>query len=51
MILNVDLALKLSTNYLYIVETFYMSQINPKNASTILHAQFNHRTLPVTPFN
>ena len=26
-----------------------MSQINPKNFSTILQSQFNNPTLPVTP--
>ena len=27
-----------------------MSQMNPKKNSTILQSQFNHHTLPVTPF-
>ena len=47
MILNVGFALKLS-NYTS-VETFHISQINPKK-STILHTQFNYHTLPVSPF-
>ena len=38
------------TLYLYIIKTLYMSQMNPKNSSTILHSQFNYYTLPVTPF-
>ena len=25
--------------------------MNPKKCPTILHTQFNHHTLPVTPFN
>ena len=25
--------------------------MNPKKCSTLLHTQFNHHTLPVTPFN
>ena len=37
------------TQYVFIMDTFYMSQINPKRCSTILHTQFNHHTLPVTP--
>ena len=40
MTLNVDFALNL-----------FMSQINPKNFSTILHSLFNYHTLPVTSFN
>ena len=36
----------------YIIKKFYMSQMNPK---IFLHnntfSEFNHRTLPVTPFN
>ena len=37
------------TYQLYIIKTFYMSQMNPKKISTILHSQFNYHTLPVTP--
>ena len=37
------------TQWIYVVETFYMSQINPKNPK-LLHIKFNHHTLPVTPF-
>ena len=35
---------------LYIIKAFYMSQMNPKIFSTILHSQFNYYTWPVTPF-
>ena len=38
------------TQYIYVVETFYISQMNPKKLSTKLHSQFNHHTLLVTPF-
>ena len=48
MILNVDFALKLS-NYTS-VKRIYMSQMNPKKISAILHSQFNYHILPVTHF-
>ena len=48
MILNVDFALKLSNSTP--LKLFFMSQMNPKNFSTILHSQFNYYIVPVTPF-
>ena len=38
------------THSLYIVKTFYMSQMNPEHFSTKLNSQFNYHTLPVAPF-
>ena len=48
MILNVDFALKLS-NYTSWKRFICLKWIL-KRFSTILHTQFNHHTLPVTPF-
>ena len=48
MILNVDFALKLS-NYTSLKR--YMSQMNPKKIFyNTMNTQFNHYTLPATPF-
>ncbi len=49
MILKVDFALKLRSYY--IIETFFMYQMNPKKFSVKLHSQFNYHTLPVAPLN
>ena len=46
--MTLNFTLKLSN---YIIKTFYVSQMNPKNFSTKLHFQFNYHTLSVTPFN
>ena len=48
MILNDDFALKLS-NYTSWKRFIYLKRI-VKKLSTILHTQFNHHILPVTPF-
>ena len=48
MILNVDFALKLSNYTSW--KRFYMSQMNLNKFVHISTIQFNHHTLPVTPF-
>ena len=46
-----DFERRLSLKLCTLLKTFYMSQMNPKKLSIILHSQFKYQTLPVTPFN